>query len=576
MKKMSMLSFWLGGIMMISSLSLAHAQKSEITIPETATKVLSENFVKAKGQQDNPGSEITTKLDQYTELPGWLGSKVYESAGSLKLGTGSAAGSLSTPALDLSSDNGKFYVSFQAMAWNNDSTFINVIAGNDTIKVEGLEFEENNPATSMKGFIVAFDNGTEDSKVTFEAVNSSKNRFYIDSIAVYQVLPNEPMFLGLSESLKMETIMGIETSTDLKIRGYKLTDSVEISCNSKHISLSHNKLSADTVMKAQGFSIEITFKADTVADTSLLVLKSGDVKDSVTIIAQAEDFIVVKNLAELRKGEQKKLYKVSSEVVLTAMDKYRNYKFVQDSTAGILIDDATGLVTNDYKVGNGITGIFGRLGSYNDQLQLVMVANLPEASSDSLAINPIEISIDSLENNMEEFCSRVVMIKGLSMVKDSIWKGNKDHYAVAGEDTLNLRTFISNGNYVGDSIPAKFDLIGIAGIYKGKLQVSPRVKTDIIAINDGDGDGDGNDSSVNNTWVVADLNARIYPNPCQGAFFIELDEEAQVEIFNAMGVRIQSMQLTAGQHSVNIRQSGVYFVRFNSKEGQLVRRVVVR
>lgn len=287
-----------------SSMEILTHKNKKITIPETATKVLSENFVKAKGQQDNPGSEITTKLDQYTELPGWSGSKVYESAGSLKLGTGSAAGSLSTPTLDLSFDNGKFYVSFQAMAWNNDSTFINVIAGEDTIKVEGLEFEEDNPATSMKGFIVAFDNGTEASKVTFEAVNSSKNRFYIDSIAVYQVLPNEPMFLGLSESLKMETIMGIETSTDLKIRGYKLTDSVEISCNSKHISLSHNKLSADTVMKAQGFSIEITFKADTVADTSLLVLKSGDVKDSLTIIAQAEDFIVVENLAELRKGER--------------------------------------------------------------------------------------------------------------------------------------------------------------------------------------------------------------------------------------------------------------------------------
>lgn len=389
------------------------------------------------------------------------------------------------------------------------------------------------------------------------------NDFQVSSEAAFVV----------DSKVEIETILNQSTTKELVLKGQNLTDSVFASVEGEHISVSPLAFHKDSVMSQKGVVLNITFDGKVAADTATVTLVSGELKDTIMVYASAEDFIEVANLAELRKGEQGKLYKVKSEVVLTAMDSYRNYKFIQDSTAGMLIDDANGLVTTEYEIGNGITGVYGRLASFSNQLQLAMIGNLPEASSEKVAIDTIEVSIAELNGNMEKYCSRLVRINGLSMTIDTVkeWASNQDHYAADGEDTINIRTFIRNGNFVGDTIPAEFDLVGIAGIYKTSAQVSPRFKTDIIVK-----EGEGGDTGVYNQWMVADINTNLYPNPSNGEFTVEMDQDAQVEIFNAMGVRVQAMNLTAGKHDVRINQSGVYFVRFSNGKASSVKRVIIR
>lgn len=521
--------------------------------------------------QNGQNTEITDKLDANTEIPGWTGSKVYAAGGIIKLGSSSAKGYITTPAINLSNNEGVFYVSFQTMAWKDDPTSILLIAGEDTVTVEGLL---NSPSytENMREFVYKFENGTEGTKLTFAAI-ANKNRFFLDSIEVYQVLPEVPMFVGVPTSMEMETIKGTPVSKEVSIKGRLLSENVSLASSSKNITLSASELKKEDVMAENGATLKVTFNAEVLADTATVTLVSGELKDTIMVYASAEDFIEVANLAELRKGEQGKLYKVKSEVVLTAMDSYRNYKFIQDSTAGMLIDDANGLVTTKYEIGNGITGVYGRLASFSNQLQLAMIGNLPEASSEKVAIDTIEVSIAELNGNMEKYCSRLVRINGLSMTIDTVkeWASNKDHYAADGEDTINIHTFIRNGNFVGDTIPAEFDLVGIAGIFKTSAQVSPRFKTDIIVK-----EGEGGDTGVYNQWMVADINTNLYPNPSNGEFTVEMDQDAQVEIFNAMGVRVQAMNLTAGKHAVRINQSGVYFVRFSNGKASSVKRVIIR
>ena len=59
-------------------------------------------------------TNISSSLDNYTDNAGWTGSAVYQAVGGLRMGSGSAAGSLTTPSLDLSSSGGTITVRFNA------------------------------------------------------------------------------------------------------------------------------------------------------------------------------------------------------------------------------------------------------------------------------------------------------------------------------------------------------------------------------------------------------------------------------------------------------------------------------
>ena len=51
------------------------------------------------------------------------------------------------------------------------------------------------------------------------------------------------------------------------------------------------------------------------------------------------------------------VYKLTGEAFLTFQQTYRNQKFIQDATGGILVDDNTAKITTTYNLGDGITGI---------------------------------------------------------------------------------------------------------------------------------------------------------------------------------------------------------------------------
>jgi hypothetical protein len=80
--------------------------------------ILTEGFSKftKNGVQD-----IGSRLDEYMDNSGWTGSKIYETIGGARLGTGSSIGTLTSPGLDLSSSDGKVTVKIKAKTYNNDT-----------------------------------------------------------------------------------------------------------------------------------------------------------------------------------------------------------------------------------------------------------------------------------------------------------------------------------------------------------------------------------------------------------------------------------------------------------------------
>ena len=136
--------------------------------------------------ESNPadGEDISSDLDIYTLMPGWTGSRVYQSVGTAKMGSSSAAGVLALPSLDLSGNDGAFAISFRTKAWNNDTTDIHLIVNGDTTTVSGLDNQGNSQA-NLREYVFFFENGTENTTISFNAAKANRARFFLDDVRVY-------------------------------------------------------------------------------------------------------------------------------------------------------------------------------------------------------------------------------------------------------------------------------------------------------------------------------------------------------------------------------------------------------
>ena len=102
--------------------------------PEITTELLlTEGFSKFTA---NGSNDVGTTLDNYMDNAGWTGSKLYTTVGGVRMGTGSAKGTLTSPALDLTNSNGKVSIVYKAKTYNNDTNCnMTITCGSSTTTV---------------------------------------------------------------------------------------------------------------------------------------------------------------------------------------------------------------------------------------------------------------------------------------------------------------------------------------------------------------------------------------------------------------------------------------------------------
>lgn len=69
---------------------------------------------------------------------------------------------------------------------------------------------------------------------------------------------------------------------------------------------------------------------------------------------------------------------------------------------------------------------------------------------------------------------------------------------------------------------------------------------------------------------------RVYPNPNNGSFNVELVEEAEVSVFGLNGSLLKKQRLDAGVHEMRIEYGGTYVLRVNTAKASVSTRVTVR
>lgn len=520
--------------------------------------------------ETNPadGNDIADSLDTYTLMPGWTGERVYQSLGTAKMGGSSKAGYIQLPALNLSEKAGSFAISFMAKAWNNDATSLNLIVNGDTTVVEGLD-NKGNSQDNMKPYEFVFSNGTESTSIRFAAKQASKARFFLDDVCVYFV-PEEPTLM-VAETVNMEAILGDTTEESINVRGLYLTEDVKIACESSNFYTDSASLNMGSVMSENGSSFNVYYKGIAIVDSTTLTLTSGELSQTIKVYARAIERTEVANLAALydyyEDLDKEETFRVTGEIVVTHTDAFNTRIWAQDADmtdgASILIFRAEDYGFENIKAGDVIEGLTGTMEVYNNLLEFLPTETLTVSES-GRALHVDTLSFAEIEANILDYQSALVCVEDVVFAApDSVFATGTNYDLVQESDTLVFRTDYYNADYIGTAMPTgNLNITGILTQYFENAQITARNLADIVSV-----------PTANE--VRETIASRLYPNPTSGMFYLDIERDARVDIFSANGALVESIELTAGLHEMNLDQKGIYFVRISNGKAVTVKRVIV-
>ncbi|MGB2088413.1 MAG: T9SS type A sorting domain-containing protein [Psychroflexus salarius] len=290
-----------------------------------------------------------------------------------------------------------------------------------------------------------------------------------------------------------------------------------------------------------------------------------------TLTANAIGYVEVADLAALRNGATDgTFYKVPGEVVLTYQQSFRGQKYLQDATAGILIDDDPGAITSTYNVEDGITGLSGTLSSFNGMLQFNPDTDPGAATSTGNTVNPQILTISEFNTNFENYEAELVAFEDVTFTTaDGVITFNDgDSYPI--EDASQNTTLVEalfNLEYTGDIVPTNaVNVAGLAGEENnGEYRIYPR---------DNDIDVTLSNTSFTNSDVV------FYPNPVKGNLVnisISNANTFTVEVYNVLGKQVlkQTANNSARLNTASLK-SGVYLVKITEGNQSLTKKLVVQ
>src|SRR5574344_1761800 len=246
---------------------------------------------------------------------------------------------------------------------------------------------------------------------------------------------------------------------------------VTITCTTPNTTILYTTDGSTPNSLSQVYSLPILLNTTTV----LKAIACNENDTSYVSTATYTFPIDVANIAELRQGETgNTLYRLTGEAIITMQSSVRNAKYIQDGTAGILIDDNGGIITTLYSQGDGITGIVGTLNLYNGMLQFLPALDAGAATSHNNEIVPISVSLPEAGN----YPAQVIRINNVLIegIGDFVAATN---YNLNGGNNPVLRTHYTDLDYIGTPIPAQAqDITGVVLLYNTTVQIIPRSLTD--------------------------------------------------------------------------------------------------
>ncbi|SHI95374.1 T9SS type A sorting domain-containing protein [Flavobacterium haoranii] len=262
-------------------------------------------------------------------------------------------------------------------------------------------------------------------------------------------------------------------------------------------------------------------------------------------------------------------YQITGEALVTyTRPATRNQKYIQDATAGILIDDNTNIITNTFNIGDGMTGLRGQTSLFNGVLQFLPVEDITVSSTGN-TITPQVVTVADITGNIEAYESELVKINGVTFTdgNGSNTFAINTNYDITDTNTMVFRSMFGEADYVvnSDLIPTgPTDIIVLVAEFNGTAQVVARSLADVTL-------------STNSFNAIDGL--VMYPNPVSGnnLFFTSTNNgEMNVQIFDILGKEVIKANVINNQVNVSGLNAGVYIVKVTEAGKTATRKLVVK
>jgi hypothetical protein len=293
---------------------------------------------------------------------------------------------------------------------------------------------------------------------------------------------------------------------------------------------------------------------------------------NTTVTFEIANLNVVANLAALRAdvitNGAGKYYQVSSNPVITyaRSSTYRNQKYIQDATAGILIDDLPGTITTSMVAGDAISGLKGQTSLFNGVLQLLPLENATIASSGNI-VAPQVVTATDITANIEMYESELVQINNATFTTADgiITFANSTNYNINDGADLAFRTLFAEADYIGQIVPqGAANRVVLVAEFNGTAQVVARSIADVTL----------SSSSFN---AIDGL--KMYPNPLNGnTLYITstANHNMSIEIFDLLGKEVIKSNVINNAVNVSGLNAGVYIVKIKEEGKTATRKLVIQ
>ncbi len=340
----------------------------------------------------------------------------------------------------------------------------------------------------------------------------------------------------------------------LNIKAEHLTGDITVSGLSGELQASAETIAKEEAMSENGFDLTLTLTANTAGEQSQTLTLASEGAESVAIPVTwtTTEVINVESLADLREridqATEYDLFRIKNEVAVS--HTFNSYIYIQDETAAIAINGAYEILSTTYTRGDRIKNIIG-----NVTQQFFSLFNPIRDMGAPLrneAVEPVETTLAQMQAEPAKYESRLVRVNGVSFQTTGQFTSSQIDIEIEQEGTLAKFSVFTGADFIGDDIPTKADLIGIARAANGS-NIAPRDRNDII-VNIPDG--------VESVSVVE----KVWSTP--NTLHIITGSPVRVEIFNILGKKLASQEVN-GETAFAI-PSGIYLVKAGNHTGKYI------
>ncbi|OIQ20293.1 T9SS type A sorting domain-containing protein [Lacinutrix sp. MedPE-SW] len=305
-------------------------------------------------------------------------------------------------------------------------------------------------------------------------------------------------------------------------------------------------------------------------DVTVDLVNQGGTVDSQMTSFSVSALTVVADIAALRADVEANgtdgVYQLQSVPTVTYTRTSRNQKYIQDASAGILIDDVPGNITTTFAIGDGMSGLTGGVSFFNGVLQFN--PNTDATVVASTPVTPEVVTIATLLTNFADYQSELVRINDVTFTETGTFAASTNYTINDASNVMPssmvFRTSFAEADYIGQPIPVtEGDIVVLVAEFGGAPQVTAR---------------DLDDVTLSTDSFEQEANFSIYPNPTStGIVNIKTTSngEATVAVFDILGKQVITQTLTNNTLNVSSLKTGVYLVKISQNGATTTKKLVI-